>query len=95
MGGAWPRVERSRNGSLLADIRAELGQIQLCGCSWLFVVVHGSFTGGDQKSGVGAGGAAASELGVGGASGSGGASGGGGAWGSGQTALVRSGDAEE
>ena len=67
MGGDWPRVERSRDGSLLADIRVELEQIQResvgvvsqeCrrSCSWLFVVVHGSFTGGDQKSGVGAGG---------------------------------------
>ena len=94
MGGAWPRVERSRNGSLLADIRAELGQIQ--GCSLLFVVVRGCsslFTGRSpveirsRESGLV--GAAASELGVVGASGSGGA------WGSGQTSLVRSGDAEE
>ena len=45
---------------------------------WLFVVVHRSFTVGDQKSGVGAG-----------------ASGSIGAWGSGQTSLIRSGDAEE
>ena len=88
MGGAWPRVERSRDGSLLADTRAELGQIQ--------VVVHGCsslFTGRSlveirsRESGLV--GAAASELGVVGASGSGGA------WGSGQTALIWSGDAEE
>ena len=57
MGGAWPRVEKSRDGSLLADIRVELEQIR-CRVTrvsekW-FVVVHGSFPGGDQKSGVGA-----------------------------------------
>ena len=66
MGGAWPQVERSRDGSLLADIRVELEQIQRESVgvvsqecrrsgSWLFVVVQGSFRGGDQKSGVGAG----------------------------------------
>ena len=67
MGGAWPRVERSRDGSLLADKRVKLEQIQgesvgvvsqECrrSGSWMFVIVHRSFPGGDQKSGVGAGG---------------------------------------
>ena len=100
MGGAWPRVKRSRDGSLLADIRAQLGQIReslsvschksvgevVRGCSSLFtgrspVEIR------SRESGLV--GAAASELGVVGASGSGGA------WGSGQTALIRSGDADE